>query len=70
MADKPPFDPVWGAWILLLVIAAGVAVNSILIFVGCVLLGEATACARTGSQLRDITLELLTSLAILVSVRR
>ena len=72
MDDEPPrrFDPVWGAWILLLGLLVAVFLNSVFLFVGCAVFHEPTICARTGNNLRDVTLELITALAILVSQRR
>jgi hypothetical protein len=70
MAGKPPFDPLWGAWVLLLALVSVVGINSGFLFVGCAVMHEPTICARTGSNLRDIALELVTAIAVLVSQRR
>jgi hypothetical protein len=67
---KPPWDPVWGAWILLLALVLGVILNTVFIFVGCAVFHEPTICARTGGNLRDVALELITAIAVLVSQRR
>ena len=71
MDDEPPkFDPIWGAWVLLLALVGAVFMNTVFLFVGCAVFHEPTICARTGSNLRDVTLELITALAILVSQKR
>jgi hypothetical protein len=67
---KPPFDPLWGAWVLLLALVLGVIANAMLIFVGCAIFHEPTICARSGDNLRDVTLELITAIAVLVSQKR
>lgn len=67
---KPPFDPIWGAWVLLLAMVGAVFANTVFLFVGCAFMHEPTICARTGNNLRDVTLELITALAILVSQKR
>lgn len=72
MDDEPPrrFDPVWGAFVLLLVLVGAVFANTVFLFLGCAVFHEPTICARTGNNLRDVTLELITAMAILVSQRR
>jgi hypothetical protein len=67
---KPPWDPVFGAWILLVMLVLGVLANSAFLFVGCAVFHEPTICARTGGNLRDVTLELITAVAVLISARR
>jgi hypothetical protein len=67
---RPPFDSVRGAWILLLALIATVAANTAFLFVGCAILSVQAMCERTGNNLKDITLELITAIAVLVSVRR
>jgi hypothetical protein len=67
---RPPFDPIRGAWILLLALIATVAANTAFLFVGCAILSVQAMCERTGNNLKDITLELITAIAVLVSVRR
>jgi hypothetical protein len=67
---KPPFDPIWGAWVLLLALVVTVAANSAFLFVGCAVFQVQAMCERTGNNLKDITLELITAIAVLVSVRR
>jgi hypothetical protein len=70
MASKPPIDPITGAWWLMLALIATVALNTVFLFVGCAILGVAAMCERTGNNLRDVTLELLAAIAILVTQRR
>jgi hypothetical protein len=70
MAAKPPFDPIHGAWVLLMALVLTVAANSGFLFVGCAIFRVAEMCQRTGNNLKDITLELITAIAVLVSVRR
>jgi hypothetical protein len=67
---KPPFDPVRGAFILLLALVLALFVNTAFNFVGCAVFHEPTICARTGGNLRDVALELITAIAVLVSQRR
>jgi hypothetical protein len=67
---KPPFDPLWGAWVLLMALVVAVFANTVFIFVGCAVFHESAICARTGANLRDVTLELITAIAVLVSQRR
>jgi hypothetical protein len=70
MAAKPPWDPVRGAWVLLMALVVTVAANSVFLFLGCAIFQVAAMCERTGNNLKDITLELITAIAVLVSVRR
>jgi hypothetical protein len=67
---KPPFDPVWGAFVLLLALVLGVLANTLFLFLGCAVFHEPTICARTGGNLRDVALELITAVAVLISARR
>jgi hypothetical protein len=67
---KQPWDPVFGAWILLVMLVLGVIANTVFLFVGCAVFHEPTICARTGGNLRDVTLELITAVAVLISARR
>jgi hypothetical protein len=67
---RPPFDPVRGAWILILALIATVAANTAFLFVGCAILQVQAMCERTGNKLRDVALELITAVAVLLSQRR
>lgn len=71
MADdpKPPFDPVWGAWILILAMIFVVVLGQVLIFIGCIA-GAQTMCERNTGNLSQIAMEILTAVAILISVKR
>jgi hypothetical protein len=66
---KPPFDPVWGAWILLLAMVIVVIVGQTYIFAGC-MLGATGMCTRPTENLSNIAMEILTAVAILVGVKR
>ena len=70
MADKPPFDPIWGAWVLLLAIVAALFVNSCFIFVGCSVLRVPEACAFRGVQLTQLGTELIAAIAVLIAARK
>lgn len=48
----------------------GVILNTVLLFLGCAVLHEQSFCERTGNNLRDVTLEIITAVAVLVSQRR
>lgn len=69
-APKPPFDPVWGAWVLLLVLVLALFANTAFLFLGCAVFKVQAVCEKTGANLRDVTLELITAIAVLVSQRR
>lgn len=66
---RPPFDPVRGAWILLMLMIVAVFANSVFIFIGCLEHIEA-ACNRSGVQLRDLGTELIAAVAVLIAARR
>jgi divalent metal cation (Fe/Co/Zn/Cd) transporter len=69
VGQKPPFDPVWGAWILLLVLVSSVLLGQALVFLGCVLHSEAM-CSRPLGNLTQIGMEVLTAIAILIGLGR
>jgi len=60
-------DPIRGAWILLLALVIGVFASGVLIWVGCAVLHEPSMCARSGAGLRDITLEIVTAISVLIA---
>ena len=66
---KPPFDPIFGAWILLLAMVVGLIGNSLGLLVGCAF-GVQGLCDRNGDNLRQVALEVLTAIALLISQRR
>lgn len=70
MAIKPPFDPVQGAFWLILALIVTLAANTAFLFVGCAVLSVQSMCERTGNNLRDVALELITAIAVLLSQRR
>lgn len=67
---RPPFDPVFGAWLLILALILTLAANSAFLFVGCAVLQVQSMCEKTGNNLRDVALELVTAIAVLLSQRR
>ena len=60
-------DPVRGAWILLLALIGGVVLNSAFLFIGCAILVVPQMCAHTGEGLRDVTLEIITAISVLIA---
>lgn len=68
MGQKPPFDPVWGAWVLLLVLVASVLVGQVGVFAACAVLDR--MCDRPLGGLTQIGLEVLTAVAILLGLGR
>lgn len=67
---QQPWDPVKGAWIVLMALVMGVILNTVMLFVGCAVFHEQSFCERSGNNLRDVTLEIITAVAVLVSQRR
>jgi hypothetical protein len=63
-----PFDPVKGAFIVLILLVAGVLSSSAFIFVGC-FYSIAALCDR-GAGIKDVTLEIITVLAIILGARK
>lgn len=55
---------------LLLALILALFANTAFLFVGCAVFHEPTICARTGTNIRDVALELVTAIAVLVSQRR
>jgi hypothetical protein len=68
VAGKPPFDPVWGAFILLLVLVCSVLVGQVGVFAACAVLDR--MCDRPLGGLTQIGLEVLTAVAILLGLGR
>jgi hypothetical protein len=66
---KPPFDPVRGAFVLLMAMVLGLIANSLLLLAGC-MLGVQLMCERNTDNLRQVALEVITAIALLVSQRR
>jgi hypothetical protein len=62
-----PFDPVRGAWLLLMALIGAVALQQVLVFAGCIL-GAQAMCTRTGENLSNIAVEVLASIAVLISL--
>jgi hypothetical protein len=69
MAGKPPWDPIFGAWVLLLTMVIGLIANSLGLLVGCAL-GVQALCQRDTDNLRQVALEVITAIALLISQRR
>jgi hypothetical protein len=68
VGQKPPFDPVWGAWVLLLVLVASVLVGQVGVFAACAVLDR--MCDRPLGGLTQIGMEVLTAIAILIGLGR
>ena len=68
-APKPPWDPLKGAWILLLALVLGLIANSLGLQLGCAF-GVQAMCERNTDNLRQVALEVITAIALLVSQRR
>ena len=66
---KPPFDPIWGAYVLLLAMVIGLIANSLGLLAGCAL-GVVAMCERNTDNLRQVALEVITAIALLISQRR
>jgi hypothetical protein len=66
---KPPWDPIRGAYVLLLAMVLGLIANSLLLLAGC-MLGVQPMCERNTDNLRQVALEVITAIALLVSQRR
>jgi hypothetical protein len=64
-----PFDPVKGAWVLLLLLIVAVLLQQVLVFVGC-LFGVQAMCTRTGENLSSVAGEVLASVALLIALGR
>lgn len=67
MPDRPPFDPVRGAWIVLLSLVGGLILNSAFLFVECGIFLITVSCERAGSNIKDVTLEVITATALLIT---
>jgi hypothetical protein len=65
--EPPKFDPVWGAWVLLLVVLTALIANSIVFVVACMFTGK--FCERPG-QLANLGTDLIAAIAILVAQRK
>jgi len=61
-----PFDPIKGAWWLLLVFVLTLAANSVMLFMGCAWMGVAAVCDK-GEGLKQLGLEMLTAIAVLIA---
>jgi hypothetical protein len=68
-APRPPFDPMRGAYVLLLAMVLGLIANSLLLLAGC-MLGIQSMCEHNTDNLRQVALEVITAIALLVSQRR
>lgn len=67
---KPPFDPIQGAWVLLLCMVLGLIANSLFLLWGCGVLQVQAMCERSTDNLKDIAMEVITAIALLISQRR
>lgn len=65
---KKDFDPVKGAFWLLLALVFGLLLNSIFLFVGCAVLRVDAVCDKTGANITTVGMEILTAVAILISI--
>lgn len=70
MPPKPPFDPIRGAWVLLFAMVLGLIANSLFLLYGCSVLQVAAMCERNTDNLREISMEVITAIALLISQRR
>lgn len=66
---QQPWDPLKGAWWLLMALVIGLIANSLGLLVGCAF-GVQGLCDRNGDNLRQVALEVLTAIALLISQRR
>ena len=64
-----PFDPVRGAWIILIMLIGAVIMQPVLVFAGC-MLGAQAMCTRSGENLVEITGEVLVAVALLIGLGR
>jgi hypothetical protein len=67
---KPPFDPVRGAFVLLFAMTLGLIANSLMLQVGCAVFQVTSMCERSTDNMKDVALELITAIALLVSQRK
>jgi hypothetical protein len=67
---RPPFDPIHGAFVLLLAMTLGLIANSLMLQVGCAVFQVASMCERSTDNMKDVALELITAIALLVSQRK
>jgi hypothetical protein len=66
---KDPFEPIWGAWVLLLCLIGMVVLGQLYIFLGCIL-GREQLCARSTENLTSVSVEVLAAVALLISLGR
>jgi hypothetical protein len=66
---KDPFEPIWGAWVLLLCLIGMVVLGQLYIFLGCIL-GREQLCARSTENLTSVSVEVLAAVAQLISLGR
>lgn len=64
-----PWDPLKGAWILLLTMIGALFLLAVLQFVGCVFFHSEATCAK-GEGLRDLGMEVLAAVLVLLAQRR
>lgn len=62
-------DPIKAAWSLLLVLLIMIFLQSVMIFLACAEWKIASTCDR-GSGIKDVTLEVVTAIAILIGARK
>lgn len=71
MDNKPPFDPIRGAWIILLALLGLLAFNTALVFVACSVLRSDVVCQRwTGENATSLGVEVLAAIAILIGAAK
>jgi hypothetical protein len=68
VSGKPPFDPVYGAFLLLMVLVCSVLVGQVGVFAACAVLDR--MCDRPLGGLTQIGMEVLTAIAILIGLGR
>jgi hypothetical protein len=62
-----PFDPVKGAWILLMALVGAVLLQQVFVFAGC-LWGVQVLCEREGGTLAGVSGEVLAAVALLIAL--
>lgn len=68
--SKPPFDPIFGGWVILMTIVLLVGMNSVFLFVGCAVWHVPEICTFRGERIANIGLELITAVAVLIAARK
>jgi hypothetical protein len=64
-----PFDPIRGAWWLLVMLVTSILLQQLLVFAGCVV-GVQSMCTRSGETLAGVSGEVLAAVALLIALGR